>query len=268
MTSTSRRGGGGWRGERRDAPSLPEVLYALRERRLLVLGVALVLAGGALLFGLYRGPVYAAEATVSVETQERLGDAEVAETYMRQIQFAVADEELLPEAMGRSGWQGDEEGFREALNPRPFTTGDGGAGLIVGFSDPDPDRAARAANAYAGLFADGVERLEREQLAGAAPVARVSVEEAAPPPARQTGALPLLYAGAAAATGLLIGGAAAMLLEGRTRGWRSVRDAELTLRAPVLGAIPDYSAAVGGPGGGAHETAGASRRASRAEGDG
>ena len=32
-----------------------------------------------------------------------------------------------------------------------------------------------------------------------------------------------------------------MLLEGRARSWRDARDAELTLRAPVLGVIPDYS---------------------------
>jgi capsular polysaccharide biosynthesis protein len=45
----------------------------------------------------------------------------------------------------------------------------------------------------------------------------------------------------AAGVGLLIGGAGALLLEGRARSWRDARDAELTLRAPVLGVIPDYS---------------------------
>ena len=52
---------------------------------------------------------------------------------------------------------------------------------------------------------------------------------------------PLIYAAVAAVAGLLIGGAAALVLEGRASGWRGVRDAELTLRVPVLGAIPDYS---------------------------
>jgi capsular polysaccharide biosynthesis protein len=51
----------------------------------------------------------------------------------------------------------------------------------------------------------------------------------------------LLYALAAAAAGVLAGGVGALLLEGRTRSWRDARDAELTLRAPVLGVIPDYS---------------------------
>jgi capsular polysaccharide biosynthesis protein len=52
---------------------------------------------------------------------------------------------------------------------------------------------------------------------------------------------PLIYAAVAAGAGLLLGGAVALILEGRASGWRGVRDAELTLRAPVLGAIPDYS---------------------------
>jgi capsular polysaccharide biosynthesis protein len=51
----------------------------------------------------------------------------------------------------------------------------------------------------------------------------------------------LLYAVAATAAGVVAGGAAALLLEGRARVWRDARDAELTLRAPVLGVIPDYS---------------------------
>jgi hypothetical protein len=40
---------------------------------------------------------------------------------------------------------------------------------------------------------------------------------------------------------VVLGGAAALLIEDRTRSWRDARDAELTLRAPVLGVIPDYS---------------------------
>ncbi|MDQ4106157.1 MAG: hypothetical protein M3157_03155, partial [Actinomycetota bacterium] len=52
---------------------------------------------------------------------------------------------------------------------------------------------------------------------------------------------PLLYALLAAGAGLLAGGAGALLLENRTRSWRGARDAELTLRVPVLGIIPEYS---------------------------
>lgn len=64
---------------------------------------------------------------------------------------------------------------------------------------------------------------------------------AEPPQGR--GARPLIYAAVAAGAGLLIGGVTALALEGRAGGWRGVRDAEMTLKAPVLGAIPDYSPA-------------------------
>ncbi len=37
-----------------------------------------------------------------------------------------------------------------------------------------------------------------------------------------------------------MGGSVTLALESRTRKWRGAKDAELTLRAPVLGVIPDY----------------------------
>ena len=69
MTSTSGRG---WRDGSRDDPSLSEILYVLHRRRLLVVGAVLVLAGISLLLGLFREPVYTAEARVIVVPQGRL----------------------------------------------------------------------------------------------------------------------------------------------------------------------------------------------------
>ncbi len=192
MTSTSRRG---WRGERRDAPSFSEVLHVLRERRLLVAGVVLVLAGAALLVGLYRGPVYVAEATVSLEPQEELADDEAREAFLREVQVAVASDEMLREVMRRADWGHGIGAFRERLDVRPSTTGGGEPGLRVGFSSPEPEQAARAANAYAELFADRVERLDEERLAGGTQIAAAGVERRAvtPPPRGGGGrtALPL-----------------------------------------------------------------------------
>ena len=46
---------------------------------------------------------------------------------------------------------------------------------------------------------------------------------------------------AAGTWGLLLGGVGALVLESRARRWRGCsKDAELTLRAPVLGVIPYY----------------------------
>ena len=235
---------GDWRGERRDAPSLPEILHALSERRLLVAGVVLTLAGAALFLGLYRAPVYPAEAVVGIRYQEDVGDDEARAVLVREVQFAVAsdggEKELRREAMRRASWSAGAREFGERLDVRPSAAGDGSE-LVVRFVGREPEEAARAANAYAAVFAREVERLAGERLAEGALIAEAGVQRPAVPVEERRGARPLLYAAAAAGAGLLLGGAAAMLLEGRVRGWRGVHDAELTLRAPVLGAIPDYS---------------------------
>lgn len=239
MTSTSRRG---WQVGPRDDPSLAEVLYVLQGRRLLVVGVVLVLAGTALLFGLVRGPVYTAEATVSLTPREELNDEEAREAFVQGVQSAVVTEDLLRETKDRTDAEAGIGAFPALSDVRPFVTSDGGAGMIVRFSGPEPELAARAANVYAGLFVNRVERLEGGELAGGVPAADAAVEREAAPP-EKTSLRPLIYAAVAAGAGLLLGGAAALLLEGRASGWRGVRDAELTLRAPVLGTIPDYSPA-------------------------
>ncbi|MGH3146205.1 MAG: Wzz/FepE/Etk N-terminal domain-containing protein [Rubrobacter sp.] len=236
MTSTS---GQGWQGGQRDDPSLAEVLHVLRGRRLLVIGAVLVLAGTTLLFGLFREPVYTAEATVSVTPGGELNDEEAQEVFMQEIQGAVVTREMLREARSRAGWETGSEAFSKQLDPQSFATQEGGLGMLVRFSGAEPDQAARAANAYAEVFVEGVERLDEERLAGGTLAAEARVEQRAVP--GWSSPRPLIYAAAAAGAGLLLGGAAALLLEGRASGWRGVRDAELTLRAPVLGTIPDYS---------------------------
>jgi capsular polysaccharide biosynthesis protein len=232
VTSTS-----SWR--ERDDPSLSEILYVLQRRRLLVVGVVLVLVGIALLFGLFREPVYTAEARVSIKPQEELDGEEARLAFLEEVRGAVVTKEMLREVRRRAGWEAGAEAFSERLDPRTVVNTDGGSGLHVRFSDDEPGKAARAANAYAELFVEGVKNLGDRPLADGVPVAKAVVEQKALPGGYSPRTL--IYAAVAAVAGLLIGGAAALVLEGRASGWRGVRDAELTLRVPVLGAIPDYS---------------------------
>ncbi len=236
MTSTSGRG---WRNEARDDPSLSEILYVLQRRRLLVVGVVLVLAGIALLFGLFREPAYTAEARVSVRPQAELDGEEATLAFLEDVRGAVVTQEMLGEVRRRAGWEAGPEAFSERLDPRPIANRYS-SGLQVRFSSDEPGQAARAANAYAELFVGGVEKLGDRPLADGVPVAEAGVEQRAVPGGYSP--RPLIYAAIAAGAGLLLGGAVALVLEGRASGWRGVRDAELTLKAPVLGAIPDYSA--------------------------
>jgi uncharacterized protein involved in exopolysaccharide biosynthesis len=114
--------------------------------------------------------------------------------------------------------------------------------MRVAFSGRDPKGAARVANAYAEAFALEAGRLDDGQLSGGTGIADARVLRRAVP-SGNSGPPAVLYAVVAAGVGLLLGGGAALSLEGRTGGWRDVRDAEVTLKAPVLGAIPDYSPA-------------------------
>ena len=234
MTSTS-----GLRDKARDDPSLSEILYVLQRRRLLVIGAVLVLAGIALLFGLFREPVYTAEAAVSIKPQEELEGEEARLAFLEEVRGAVVTKEMLREVRRRAGWEAGPEAFSERLDPRTVVNTGGGPGLQIRFSSNRPGEAAMAANAYAELFVEGTRNLGDRPLADGVPVAGATVEQKAVPGGYSP--RPLIYAAIAAGAGLLIGGAAALVIEGRASGWRGVRDAELTLRVPVLGTIPDYS---------------------------
>lgn len=236
MTSTSGRD---WQDEARDDPSLSEILYVLQRRRLLIVGAVLVLAGITLLFGLFREPVYTAEARVSVLPQGELEGEEARLAFLEDVRGAVVTQEMLAEVRRRAGWEAGPKAFSERLDPRTFVSRTGVSGLQIRFSGNEAEQAARAANAYADLFARGAEDLGDRPLAEGVPVAQASVEQRAVPGGYSP--RPLIYAAIAAGAGLLLGGAVALILEGRASGWRDVRDAELTLRAPVLGTIPDYS---------------------------
>jgi capsular polysaccharide biosynthesis protein len=211
----------------------------LQRRSLLILGVVLVLAGIALLFGLFREPVYTAEASVSVSPQESLDGEEAKLAFLEEVRGAVVTQEMLSEVRRRAGWEASPKAFSERLDPRTVVDTGSGPGLEIRFLGDEPGQAALAANAYAELFVEGAEGLGDRPLADGVPVAEAFVEQRALP--GDYSPRPLIYAAIAAGAGLLIGGAAALILEGRASGWRGVRDAELTLRVPVLGTIPDYS---------------------------
>ena len=234
MASTSGR-----RDRARDDPSLSEILYVLQRRRLLIVGVVLILAGIALLYGLFREPVYTAEARVSVMPQEKLDGEEAKLAFLEEVRGAVVTQEMLGEVRRRAGWEASPKAFSERLDPRTVVDVGSGPGLEIRFRGDEPGQSALAANAYAELFVEGVDNLGNGPLADGVPVAEAVLEHKALP--GDYNPRPLIYAAIAAGVGLLIGGAAALVLEGRASGWRGVRDAELTLRVPVLGTIPDYS---------------------------
>jgi hypothetical protein len=236
--------GQGWQRRRGEAPILPEVLHVLWERRLLVAGFVLALVLVAAVFALRGERLYTAEASVSVRPQGGPGTAADPEAFVQEVLGEVTAGDFLHDVMREAGWTEGPEEFRERFDVERYDGSGGASGLRVRFSGSSAEEAARSANAYAEVFVDRVGQLNDRRLAGGALAAEASVEEYA---SLESGVnyRMLLLAVAATIAGVLAGGTAAMLLESRTRSWRDAHDAELTLRAPVLGVIPDYSSKEG-----------------------
>lgn len=241
MTSTNRRP---WQDGRREATSLAEILHVLGGRKLLVVGAVLVLGAVALLFGLLREPVYTAEAVAGFTPGEASDDDEASKAYAREVFSRVTTPESFSEEVrSRAAWDGTPQEFRDRIaGAETFVSEDGSMGMRVTFAGRGPEEAARVANAYAEMFALEAGRLDEGQPSGGPSVADAWVAQRAVP-SDGSGPGAFVYAVVAAGVGLLVGGGVALLLEGRAGGWRDVQDAEMTLKAPVLGAIPDYSPA-------------------------
>lgn len=233
-----RRGGQwqGWQREQRDDLTLSEAVHVLWERRAVVVVCTLFFLAVALLYGLSREPVYTAEATLSVRLDEGIGAAENFEEILSGLRNSGATGGLVEEAAERAGWEANQGGFYERLEWERVNNEE----VAVRFSGPTPEEAARGANAYAEVFVERIGEL-KGRLAGGTVAVDAEVKEAAVSPEGRSGLNVLVAVVAAGIAGLLVGGIGALFLEGRARRWSGLRDAELTLRAPVLGVIPDYS---------------------------
>ncbi len=225
----------GWQREQRDDLTLSEARHILWEWRAVVAGCTLLFLVAALSYGFLREPVYRAEARLSVRSEEGVGPA-AGDEFLSGLQDSVAMRGLNEEAAARAGWEAGQRDFTERLDVERTNDEE----IKVGFWAPTPYEAQRGANAYTEVFVERVREFEG-RLVGGTVAAEAEIEEPAGSPERPSGPNVFLVAIAAAGGGLLVGGIGALFLEGRARRWRGSRDAELTLRAPVLGVIPDYS---------------------------
>ncbi|HZB81369.1 MAG TPA: Wzz/FepE/Etk N-terminal domain-containing protein [Rubrobacteraceae bacterium] len=227
----------GWQREQRDDLTLSEVGHLLWGRRALVISCALLFLAAALLYGLAREPAYTAEATLSMRPDGGGGTVGNFDEDPSRLRDSAAMSGLTEEAARRAGWEAGANDFNERLEWEQVNNQE----AKVRFTASTPEEAARAANAYAETFAQRVKKLQGRPAGGVVGM-MVEVRDAAQPPDRPSGPNMFLLALAAGTAGLLVGGIGALVLESRARRWRGSKDAELTLRAPVLGVIP-YSPA-------------------------
>ncbi len=213
-------------------------------RRRLVLGTIIVLVLASILYSLLQEREYTAEATILVTPQGGPNPDQDVESFLQGVQGAVSTDELLAEVTRQASLQADGQAGKspeQSLEVSQFVRQSGQeAGFLVRFSAPDAREAARGANEYASLFVDRVGELN-DRLAGGTLAAEAVVGRRAEEPNRPSNPRPLLYAAVALVVGGAVVSGGALLLDTRTRRWRGALDAEMTLRAPVLGVIPEYS---------------------------
>ena len=229
----------GWQREPRDDLTLSEARHVLWKRRAVVAGCTILFLAIALLYVLSQDPVYTAEATLSVRSQEEIGPTtgnfdEILSGL--QDPAATSRGRFTEEAAERADWEDGQDDFNERLEWEPVNEEE----VRVRFSASTPEEAARAANAYAEVFVERVRELEGRPVGGSIAV-DAGIEKVAEPPERRSDREVFLAAVAAGVGGLLVGGIVALFLESRARRWSGSIDAERTLRAPVLAVIPDYS---------------------------
>jgi len=226
----------GWQREQRDDLTLSEARHILWERRWLVAGCTILFLAVALLYVFSKEPVYTAEAALSVRSEEGIAPTGNSTEVLSRLRDSTVTDGLPEEAARRAGWQSSQSDFNERLYWEPGNNEE----VRVGFSARTPEEAARAANAYSNVLVERVAEFEG-RLAGGTVAVDAEVEKAAEPPESRSDRRVSLAVVAAGCGGLLVGGIGALFLEGRARRWSGSRDAELTLRAPVLGVIPDFS---------------------------
>ena len=235
-----RRNTPGWQRGQRDDLTLLEVRHVLWSRRRLVLGTIMAFVLASVVYSLLQERVYTAEATILVNHQGGSGPDQDTESFLQGVQGAVSTDELLAKATERAGGKAGKPS-EERLEVSQFVQQDDQeAGFLVKFSAPDAREAMQGANEYAKLFVGRVGDLN-DRLAGGTLAAEADIGRRAEKPDSPSSPRPLLYAAIALVTGGATGGGGALLLDTRTRRWRGARDAEMTLRAPVLGVIPEYS---------------------------
>ena len=206
----------------------------------MVLGTIAIFVLASILYSFLQEREYTAEATILVTSQGGPNPDQDIESFLQGVQGAVSTDELLAEVTRQAGGQAGKSP-EQSLEVSQFVRQNGQeAGFLVRFSAPDAREAARGANEYASLFVDRAGELN-DRLAGGTLAAEADIGRRAEVPGRLSNPRPLLYAAIALVAGGAVGSGGALLLDTRTRRWRGARDAEMTLRAPVLGVIPEYS---------------------------
>ena len=204
--------------------------------------VMVVLGGGAVGFSLTQTPEYEAstkilvgqERGISVAPSDAMGllqltqtmaegvsSRPVAETAIRQQNLRMTPEDLLGENLNV-----------EQVPNTQF--------ILVTYTDTNPERARRVANAIGEAFSERV-----SDVSSSANSITASVWDPAVTPDEPVGPDPIRNGFLALALGLMVGVGLAFLLEYLDDTWRSAEEAEWISGVPTFGVIPAFGRTTG-----------------------
>ncbi len=101
----------GWQREQRDDLTLLEARHILWERHWLVAGCTFLFLAVALLYALSKEPVYVAEATLSVRSEEGIAPTGSSSEGLSRLLDSTVTDRLPEEASRRAGWQSSQSDF-------------------------------------------------------------------------------------------------------------------------------------------------------------
>src|SRR3954454_7906709 len=103
----------GWQREQRDDLTLSEAGHILWERRALVAGCTLFFLALALLYSLSQEPVYTAQATLSVRSQEGIAPAGSFDEVLSGLRDSAEMQSIRERAAEKAGWEAGQGDFNE-----------------------------------------------------------------------------------------------------------------------------------------------------------
>lgn len=214
----------------------------IRRRLWIIVLVMVVLGGAAAGFSLMQTPTYEASTKILVGQErgitqapsdamgllqltqtmaEGVSSRPVAETAIRQQNLRMSPEDLLGENL--------------SVEQIPNTLF-----ILVTYTDTDPERARRVANAIGEAFSERV-----SDVSPSAKSITASVWDPAVTPDEPVSPDPIRNGLLALALGLMVGVGLVFLLEYLDDTWRSAEEAELISGVPTFGVIPEFGRARG-----------------------
>jgi capsular polysaccharide biosynthesis protein len=218
------------------AASLREVFQVIWKRLWLILLVALLLVGAAVGFSLTQAPTFEASIKILVGQQRGITETPNDVIGLQQLTQTMTEglnsRRVANVVIEQEGLRVTPEAFLadhlrvEQVNATQF--------IQVTYTDTDPQRAQRVANAVGEVFSEEIAEVSPSTNAITATLwdrAVVPEEPVSPNPLR-TGLLALVV-------GLMLGVGLAFLLEYLDDSWRSLEEVERLTRVPTFGVIPN-----------------------------